>query len=129
MNITVICALCLICAIASLMLKKYNPEISMLISVGAGVLVAGVIIAQAVPAIDTIRTLITTAQLNTEYTSALFRALGICFICQFASDSCSDAGEKALATKIELAGKIAVVLISLPLLEKITETALSLMHG
>ena len=129
MNITLICALCLICAIASLMLKKYNPEISMLISVGAGVLVAGVIIAQAVPAIDTISTLIKTAELNTEYTSALFRALGICFICQFASDSCSDAGEKALATKIELAGKIAVVLISLPLLEKITETALSLMHG
>ena len=115
--------------VPSLMLKKYNPEISMLISVGAGVLVAGVIISQAVPAIDKISTLITTAQLNTEYTSALFRALGICFICQFASDSCSDAGEKALATKIELAGKIAVVLISLPLLEQITETALSLMHG
>ena len=35
----------------------------------------------------------------------LFKTLGICFLAQFAADSCRDAGESALASKVELAGR------------------------
>ncbi len=48
---------------------------------------------------------------------------------QLASDACSDAGEKALAAKAELAGKLAMLLIALPLFEKVAEMAVSLMNG
>ena len=64
-----------------------------------------------------------------EYAQILFKCLGICLITQFASDSCKDAGESSLGTKIDTAGKIALVVISLPLMEKLVETATSLIKG
>ena len=39
---------------------------------------------------------------------------------------CLDAGEKALASRVEFAGRIAVVLLALPLFEEIAEAVLSL---
>ena len=46
---------------------------------------------------------------------------------QFAADACRDAGESALASRVELAGKMAVVLLSLPLFGEITSVALGLL--
>ena len=59
----------------------------------------------------------------------LFKALGICYLTQFAADSCRDAGESALAVKAEIAGRIAVLLISLPLLSQVASTAMDLIGG
>ena len=54
-----------------------------------------------------------------EYVQILFKALGICLITQIACDACRDLGETAVASKVEAAGKISVLLISLPLFEQI----------
>ena len=64
-----------------------------------------------------------------EYVLVLFKALGICYLTQFAADSCRDAGESALAVKAEIAGRIAVLLISLPLLSQVASTAMDLIGG
>ena len=87
------------------------------------------ILANIVPAIRQINSLLTAAQMPTEYGIILFKTLGICFLAQFAADSCRDAGESALASKVELAGKISIVILALPLFEKIASTALALIGG
>ena len=46
----------------------------------------------------------------------LLKALGICYITQLAADTCKDAGQQAIATKVELAGKVAVLAIAMPML-------------
>lgn len=129
MNYISICGLCIVCAIISLTLKRYNPEISMLVSVTAGVIIAISLLNGVVPAISQVKNILSLANLNNTYSLILFKSLGICFLCQFASDSCEDAGEKALASKIQLAGKISVVLLSLPLIEEIATTAIKLIQG
>ena len=48
---------------------------------------------------------------------------------QLAADACKDAGESALASKAELAGKVGLIMLSLPLFQKIAELAVSLMNG
>jgi stage III sporulation protein AD len=50
-------------------------------------------------------------------------------LAQFAADACRDAGESALASKMELAGKITILILALPLFEKITQTAVGLIGG
>ena len=54
-------------------------------------------------------------------------SLGICLITQFTCDSCRDAGENSLASKVELVGKLAVLGCALPLFENIISCALGLM--
>ena len=51
--------------------------------------------------------------------TVLLKALAVCYITQLASDCCRDSGESAVAGKIEFAGKIAVLLIAVPLFESI----------
>ncbi|MBE6868485.1 MAG: stage III sporulation protein AD [Ruminococcus albus] len=52
-----------------------------------------------------------------EYIRILLKGLGICYITSFASGICRDSGESTLAEQTVLAGKTALLLIILPMLE------------
>ena len=56
------------------------------------------------------------------------KSLAVCYITQMASDSCADAGEKSIAAKIELAGKFAIVLLALPVFDRLTEVIKQLLQ-
>lgn len=126
MNIIAIAGIAVIAAILAVMMKQYHHEYSVVISIAAGVIILFEIFANISPAVKQINTLLSSAGLSAQYASILFKALGICFLTQFAADSCRDAGESALASKTELAGKIAIVILSLPLFESIANTAVGL---
>lgn len=118
-----------IATVLSVMLKKYNPEYSMVIGLMAGIYIIGVILSKVHPAISQINSLISATKIQPQYAIILFKSLGICFITQFASDACKDAGEVGLSGKIELAGKVSIVLICLPLFEEVINTVLKLIGG
>ncbi len=129
MEIIALCGIAVLAAVFSVMLKKYIPEYSFLISLGAGVLILLLILSKITPAVSQIKNLLSATGLSSEYGGILFKSLGVCFLTQFAADSCRDSGESSMASKVELAGKVMIVLISLPLFEKIAETAMQLMGG
>lgn len=128
-NIVSIFGVAVVSAILCVMLKKHNPEYSIVISIAAGVLIFGIVITQIYPAASKIKSIIAATNMSSEYGLILLKCLGICFITQFASDTCKDAGEGALSSKVELAGKITILLSSIPLFEKIMQTVLTLIKG
>lgn len=129
MEIVALCGIAILATVFAVMLKKVNPEYSFLISLGAGVLILFLILSKITPAVSQIQSLLSATGLSSEYGGILFKSLGVCFLTQFAADSCRDAGEGAMASKVELAGKILIVLIALPLFEKIAQTAVQLIGG
>lgn len=129
MNITSIVGIILIIAVLSLMIKRYLPEYSMLINIASGIIVLSLILTQFLPIINQINQLLDSSKIPSEYRIILFKCIGICLIAQFASDACRDAGENSLASKVELAGKVSIVTIALPLFDKIIQTAIKLMGG
>lgn len=129
MNIFAISGVALIATILSIVFKKYNPEYSLFLSLITGILIFGLILLKISPAVIQIKGLISYAGIPIEYAYILIKTLGICFITQFSSDCCKDAGESALATKVELAGKITILIIALPLFERIATTASKLIGG
>lgn len=129
MNIIGIAGLALVTAVIAVLLRRYNQEYAVVVSITAGVVILVQILANIMPAIRQINDLLSAAQLSGEYALILFKTLGICFLAQFAADSCRDAGESALASKVEMAGKLCIVLLALPLFEKIASTALALIGG
>lgn len=126
MNIVAIAGIAIVAAVFAAMLKRRNQEYSIVLSIAAGVIILFEVFANISPALRQINTLLASSGLSSEYTVILLKALGVCFLAQFAGDSCRDAGESALASKVELAGKIAIVVLSLPLFEKIASTAVGL---
>ena len=127
MNVLSIIMIISIIALISTILKKYALEYSMIINIVLSLALIVYLISNFMPIFDQIKYLINLSRIPEKYTTILFKCLGICFITQFASDSCKDAKETSLASKIETIGKFAMMATSIPLFEEITSTALALM--
>lgn len=128
MNLFAIIGLALIATALCILIKQYKPEYAMLVSLACGVVIFSMIIVSLIPAFEAMTRLIEKASLNQEYTKAIMKTLGVCYITQLAGDSCRDAGQTAIASKVELCGKVFIILISLPLFENLVEIALNLMQ-
>lgn len=76
------------------------------------------VIAAIVPAVKRICSLYSDTGISDNYIKILLKSLGICFLTQLASDICRDSGENALATQTEAAGKAALLVMAIPLLEQ-----------
>lgn len=129
MNILIIVSAALIAAVLSMVLKQYKPEYSLFISIAAGILIFLAVISVINPITDYIGELIEKAGLNGIYAEVLIKSLAICYITQLACDCCNDAGESAIAGKLQLAGRIAILILSLPMFKSITDIVIELIDA
>lgn len=119
MNIIAITGAAIAAATLSVVLRQYNREYSLYISLAVSILIFLVVIGAINPVIDLIEELSETSGIETQYLLILIKALAISYITQLASDCCKDSGENAIAAKVDFAGRIAILLISVPLFEAI----------
>ncbi len=126
MNIAVLAVAGIAAALVAQLIRKTNPEISSVLLIGVGVLIAAAVVAQILPLTTQIRIFLDRAGVNTEYAEILLKSLGVCLLVQFAADACRDAGESSLAGKIEFAGRVSVAVLALPLFRAVIDLAVSL---
>lgn len=119
MNMITITGMAVIAVALSTMLKPKNPEYSLLLSLITGVLILAMIVTGAAPVFERVNSLLEATGAKSEHVRILFKSLGLCFITQIACDACRDLGETAVASKVEAAGKMSVLVISLPLFEQV----------
>lgn len=129
MEIVTIAGVVVVAAFLAVILRQQRPEQALAVSLAAGLGILALVVSKALPVIGSLRELLEGAALPAEYGAILFKALGICLLTQLAADACRDAGEAALASKAELAGKLLLLTLALPLFEKIAQTAASLISG
>lgn len=120
-------AICITAALLSALLKNQRPEISLILIIAAGCGILAVAVCSIMPILETIEDFSDKLGDVSGYLKLIIKALGICYLAQFGSDVCKDAGESSLASKIELSAKITVVAISLPMIKDIIETVLELL--
>lgn len=119
MNIAGIAGVGIIGAIISLILKQYRPEFALPVSVLTGAFIFLAVLSGISPVVRLIEGIAERFGTELIYLGVLMKALAICYITQIAADSCKDAGEAAIAGKVEIAGKIAILIISVPMFEEL----------
>lgn len=127
MNIVSVCGVAIVATVSAIALKKNAPETSVVIAISAGVIIFISVLSGITPIVNEVYKLVNNAGVSTEYGKILLKTVGICLACQFTADSCRDAGQSSLATRVELAAKVSVVVISIPLFEKILSVATELL--
>ncbi|MEE0859273.1 MAG: SpoIIIAC/SpoIIIAD family protein [Acutalibacteraceae bacterium] len=125
MNIAGICIIAVIGAVIAITLKQTVPQFSLVFTLVIGVMMLLVICTYLPTVTEKINSLMTATGVKSEYTAVLLKSVGICFLCQFSSDICKDAGQNALSGKVELAGKLMILISALPLMEEVLNTATS----
>lgn len=128
MNIIAFVGTGIIGAVLSVVLRQYKPEFSIYITLITGMLMLGAAVTAVKPVIETVSGYLQIADPDTSYADVLIKSLAVCYITQMASDSCADAGEKSIAAKIELAGKFAIVLLALPVFDRLMEVIKQLLQ-
>lgn len=118
-----ILAVCLITSVLCVILKQKSGEYALFATLAAGVIIIGVIFKNIAGALSSVKSMLSGYGVETEYFKVALKALGIGYITSFAADACRDAGQTALASKAELAGKCAVWLLALPLAVSVLEMA------
>ena len=126
MDITSLVGIAVLSAVLCIVVRQYKPEMALGVSIACGILIMCSVISMLAPAAELISQLTASAGLDGGYTRTLFKALAVCYITQLGSDCCKDAGESAIAGKVELAGKAAVVVISLPVFSSLAEVVMKL---
>lgn len=128
MEIIKITGICIICAILSSLISQTNKEISVTLSIAAVAICALAIIGSVSDVISGLNSIFKVIGIDTAYLSVSFKALGICYVCELSSSSCRDCGESALASIIDISGKVAISLLCLPLLEKLTDVVKTILE-
>lgn len=108
-------------------IRSWRADFLPLVRLSATVLFGAVLLSSAQPLIDYVDTLGRTPPLS-EHMTSIFSGLGIAILSQICADICRESGETSLATQVELAGKLEILLLCIPLMEKILMTARSLLE-
>jgi stage III sporulation protein AD len=128
-SILSVCIIGIAAAVAALSLRRHNPEISMLLAGAGCILIFASVLINLTSLYDLIKEILAQADINISYITVLLKALGICFLTEFACDMCIDSGQRALAGNISLAGRILIITSAIPLYKDVLSTVLSLSGG
>lgn len=123
MEITALIVLCIVTALLALSLRGQRPEFAMLLSLGCGVFVLLNLLGQMNGILSGLERVMAGLSGQNDLTGIILKALGICIVAELGSQCCRDAGEAAIAAKVELAAKTALVLMCMPVFTQLLETA------
>lgn len=115
----------LICIV---LLKNLKPEFALLLKIGVLLFVLFYLLDGVRQATQELLGLAQTSGLDFSLLKLLLKALGVCITAQLAANVCKDCGENALATGMEMAGRIAVLIMSLPIATELIKISLGWMQ-
>lgn len=116
----------IICIFLTSTLKSYNNEIATIISVCGGVLIFLLVIDEMKNIFEYFISLYDMTGLNFDFLSVILKIVGIGYIVEFTADIADDFGNKMIASKVILGGKIVICGMTLPIIKNMLTLLLSL---
>ena len=113
-------------AVLSVTIKKYSPENSMLVGLGTSIIIFVFILTKVGGILDIFRGIAADGGIDLGYVGLVVKIIAISYIPQFGAELCVDAGEKAIASKIELAGKVLIMMIAAPVIISLMDIIMSI---
>jgi stage III sporulation protein AD len=127
MEIIQIAGIGIIAAVLSLIIKEQKPAFAFMISLFAGAVIFLFLVGKIAEVIEVLKDLAGHSGIDMIFLSTILKIIGIAYIAEFAAQMTRDAGEEAIAAKIELAGKILIMFMALPIIRVLIETVLRLL--
>ena len=118
MNIISVTVFALLACFAGVILKNLSQPIAKFITVTAIICIIGACIVSVGPIFEFIEKINEVDEFADLYT-VMLKGLGIAILSETASDICKECGESSLGSKVEMAAKISMIILSLPILNSI----------
>lgn len=109
----------IITAITALLVRQVKPEISVIISITGGILMLLMIANSLTSVFETFNEVIEKSGLTKGLFSTILKIVGVGYVAEFSASLCQDAGAGSIADKILLGGKVAILVLALPIVTNI----------
>ncbi|NLO22132.1 MAG: stage III sporulation protein AD [Syntrophomonadaceae bacterium] len=127
MEIAQIVGLALVTTIMLLILRQEKPVMAVILSIVFSIIIFTFLMGKMTSIINVMSELTRRAGINYFFLSTLLKILGVAYLAEFAAAICHDAGEQAVAKKVEFAAKIIIAVLALPIMVAILESLMELM--
>ena len=111
----------LVALVIVIILKQYRQEYTIYVSIIAGVLILKLTMSKISGIINLLKSISDKTYINKQFLGILLKITGIAIITEFAVSICTDAGEKAIASKIEIGSKVIIIAMSIPIISSLLE--------
>ena len=111
-----IAGVCIVGSVMCIILKRCGKgELALMTSLSVAIYAFYLCFNEVTVIIGTLEKLATATNLDSGIYKTVIKITGIAYITQTASELCRDSGEGALATKVELGGKILILTTAMPM--------------
>lgn len=125
MDILQIVIVSIIASILFILLKDVNPTFAFFIIVVVGIMIFASVIGQIRLIFQVIQSLGDQANVPGLYLETILKIIGIAYIAELGASMTQDAGLQSVAKNIELAGKIFILLLAIPIITSVIEAIVS----
>lgn len=127
MEIIQVVGLGLIATVLVLVVKEQKPMFAFLIAASTGVLIFLYLIGKIGGIIEVLEDLAEKSGVQMIYLKTILKIIGIAYIAEFGAQIVRDAGQEGIASKIEMAGKVLIMVLAIPIISIIIETVIKLL--
>ncbi|MDR1263796.1 MAG: stage III sporulation protein AD [Oscillospiraceae bacterium] len=129
MDVMILAGFGITAALLTVAIRGQRPEMAIVLSLAAGVSLILFISGKLSGVIDILRALADMANMPEGTVWLLVRVVGISYLTEFAGQLCRDAGETSIASKVELGGRLMVLMLAIPVLVSLMQMMLALVPG
>lgn len=126
MDTVKLCAAGLVVTLVLALIRTWNPSFDLPMKLSAAVLFVGLLLSLASPLISYAKGLMESTA-AAPYAEILLRALGVAVLTETVGSICRECKEGAVASYLEIAGRLEILILCLPLMEEILESVKGLL--
>ena len=108
-------------------LKEYKPEFKIYVSIVVGIVIFFLAVDKLSEFINLIHILSGKLNISSSFINILLKVTGISILTEFAVSICKDSGESAIASKIDLGGKVIIIGMSIPIISALLELIIKIL--
>lgn len=127
MEIIKIVGIALITCVANIMIKQVKPELSILVVLSGGSIILLTMINSLSSLFGGYNDLFSLLNIDSSLVKCIIKIIGTGYLVEFGASICVDSGHSSLAEKIILAGKIAILIMCLPIIKNLIQILLEIM--
>ncbi len=126
MEIMQIVAIGVLSTVLAITVKRQSPDMALMISIAACVLLFLLVLPMLTETVGILSRIGSMLDGGMPYIGAAVKVIGVAYMAELGASVCKDAGESAVAAKIELAGRVTLLLLAMPVLTDLVNIILGL---
>ncbi len=127
MEIVKIVGLAIVAVVLIVVIRQQRPELAVQLSIIVGAVIFTMMLGKINSVISLMQELARRSNVSTLYMGTILKIVGVAYIAEFGAQICRDAGESAVASKIEFAAKVIVIVLAIPIIAAVFDFLLKLL--